>query len=156
MEDYKVIEDEKTKDKIRNSEDLFSISDFYSYYYFFLNNKFYMAQSDSYSSPVFPRMTFYRITFEKFKKGLKKYKADNKDEEDYEFRLLKIEKLLKSINEEEIVKIEKEERKKEITKKLKKELKVLRELKKEAEKLGISDEDFNFGSKVKAKIKEHK
>ncbi len=147
----KRIEDEKIQEKLHDAKELFYTCDFTStYYYFYMDNKFYMTECNTYNSHILPSLYYNRITLDEFIKGFEKYKKEESHRADFGQKVSETEKMLASLNKKKILESENREERKEVMGKIKNELKVLRKLIVEAQKLGIDiDESKLLEKKIK-------
>ncbi len=96
ISDYDPIIERLEKSTYKDKDGLlFELRDFYAYYYFHLDDSFYMAQMDDYASSVYPKITFYEITLEQLKKEFEKYKINCKDDKYFNDVVSKTEEKIK-------------------------------------------------------------
>ncbi len=83
IKDKDIIEKiEKCKEPMfscRNSDNMYEDD-----YFFYIDDHFYMAKSDCYGSQIFPSISFYEITINRFEKEFEKFKEDYKNSQNVE------------------------------------------------------------------------
>ena len=91
INECKIIKDKDIIEKIeRCKEPMFSCRNrdnmYEDDYFFYIDDHFYMAKSDCYGSQIFPSISFYEITINRFEKEFEKFKKENKGTENVKIK----------------------------------------------------------------------